>query len=778
MSRLRVAGLTFAAWTIVLFARADVLFVDSGAPGPVHDGSSWATAYTDLQAALAAAISNDEIWVASGTYKPSASDRTVSFALKNGVGVYGGFDGTETLRTERDPAANVTRLSGDIGTAGIVTDNSYHVVTSSAGVTATGILDGFTIAAGRADGAAAADQRGGGIYVSGGSPKLLNVVVQGNFASNRGGGARVESGSPSFSACVFEGNSATGGSSFGISFGGGGLSAGAVGALVIDRCVFRNNTVAESTSAGAIHATNNVTVSNSLFSQNSANGLVFAQDNILLTNCTIAGNSGYGIAFLGGPNNSIANSILYADGVGEIFLGPSSGVSVSYTNVEGGWSGTGNIATNPVFRNTAGGDYRLSAGSPAVDAASNPLATGLSFDLAGNPRHFDDPSTSDTGVGTPPIVDMGAYEFDSFPSVSNPSGQSVCDGGSAGFSVTATGLPPLTFRWRRNSVNLSDGGALSGTATASLSIDPAGTGNAGSYDVVVTDGLARTVTSTAATLTVHPVPSAPAITAPKSVVVGATGVGASVPAHAGSTYAWTLSAGSITSGQGTNQIAFSAAAPGTTMTLSVVENGTGGCASPQAAARVQVDFSDAPPSYLFHDAIVSVALAGITTGCGAGRYCPNDPVTRDAMAVFILRGEHGGTYDPPPAQGDVFSDVTTGTFLAKWMEQFGNEGISSGCGAGSPPPYCPTAAVTRDGMAVFLLRGKHGASFNPPAATGSVFCDVTAGTFLAKWMEQLKTENITSGCGAGACGKPNYCPTNTVTRGEMAAFIKKTFGLP
>jgi hypothetical protein len=148
------------------------------------------------------------------------------------------------------------------------------------------------------------------------------------------------------------------------------------------------------------------------------------------------------------------------------------------------------------------------------------------------------------------------------------------------------------------------------------------------------------------------------------------------------------------------------------------------------------------------------------------------------MAVFILRGEHGAAYTPPPPAGNVFSDVTTGTFLAKWMERFGNEGISTGCGAGSPPPYCPTAAVTRDGMAVFLLRGKHGASFNPPGATGSVFCDVTTGTFLAKWMEELKTEGVTSGCGTGACGKPNYCPGNTVTRGEMAAFIVKTFGLP
>jgi PKD repeat protein len=186
------------------------------------------------------------------------------------------------------------------------------------------------------------------------------------------------------------------------------------------------------------------------------------------------------------------------------------------------------------------------------------------------------------------------------------------------------------------------------------------------------------------------------------------------------------------------------------------------------------DFLDVPLSFLYHNAIEKILRAGITTGCGGGNYCPGLPITRDAMAAFILRGEHGGTYVAPDPTGDFFEDVETTTFLARWMEQFGREGISTGCGTapGGKPNYCPTAAVTRDGMAVFLLRGKHGASFSPPAATGAVFGDVTTSTFLARWMEQLKAENITQGCGGG-----NYCPLGTVTRGEMAPFIVRTFGL-
>jgi streptogramin lyase len=183
------------------------------------------------------------------------------------------------------------------------------------------------------------------------------------------------------------------------------------------------------------------------------------------------------------------------------------------------------------------------------------------------------------------------------------------------------------------------------------------------------------------------------------------------------------------------------------------------------------DFSDVPPAHLFHAAIEKIVRAGITTGCGSGNYCPEDPVNRAAMAIFILRGKHGDPYFPPAvAPPTVFSDVSSSTYLWPWIDQFGREGISTGCGGGN---YCPKDPVTRDGMAVFLLRGKNGSSFQPPAATGTVFGDVTTLTYLAKWMEALKAAGITQGCGAG-----NYCPTGTVKRGEMAAFIRKAFDLP
>jgi hypothetical protein len=74
-------------------------------------------------------------------------------------------------------------------------------------------------------------------------------------------------------------------------------------------------------------------------------------------------------------------------------------------------------------------------------------------------------------------------------------------------------------------------------------------------------------------------------------------------------------------------------------------------------------------------------------------------------------------------------------------------------------------------MAVFLLKAEHGSSYVPPACAG-IYGDVPCPSTFANWIEQLNTENITSGCGGG-----NYCPSANNTRGQMAVFMTKTFGL-
>ena len=466
-------------------AGAVTFFVRAGAAG-ANNGTSWADAYTNLQTALAAAVSGDEVWVAAGTYKPTATtDRTASFAMKNGVGIYGGFAGTETMRSQRNPTVNVTILSGDIGMTPFPLDNSYHVVTADGTVTASGVLDGFTITGGRADSGVDPTDRGGGVYTILGSPSFVRCIFLSNHASNRGGGVRVASGGPSFTDCTFQGNTA--------STAGAGLSAGFVDALTVRRCVFRSNSVGNSTGGGAIEATDNTAVINSVIAQNSPNAVVFFGGGNAFTNSTIASNSGYG-AILFASSTSFVNSILWGNTLGQVFLGPSGGVSISYSDVQGGgFAGTGNINANPLFL-AAPFDLRLGAGSPAVDAGNNAAVPGgTTTDVLGLPRFFDDPAAANTGAGTPPIVDMGAYERIPF-SVSeiSPGPQQVCAGASASFSVTASGLVPISYRWRRNSVDLSDGGTISGSATSTLTINPRASADTGLYSVVVTDGASLT----------------------------------------------------------------------------------------------------------------------------------------------------------------------------------------------------------------------------------------------------------------------------------------------
>ena len=190
---------------------------------------------------------------------------------------------------------------------------------------------------------------------------------------------------------------------------------------------------------------------------------------------------------------------------------------------------------------------------------------------------------------------------------------------------------------------------------------------------------------------------------------------------------------------------------------------------PPACVAGSEMFHDVPASSGFCAWIEELARRGITGGCGGGNYCPNDPVTRQQMAVFLLKGKHGLCYVPPACTPGFFADVACPSTYANWIEALANEGITGGCGGGN---YCPTNPVRRDQMAVFLLKAEHGSSYTPPACTG-VFTDVPCPGTFTNWIEELYHENIAAGCGSG-----NYCPSNPNNRGQMAVFITKTFNLP
>lgn len=190
-------------------AAQTTLYVDWTATG-ANNGSSWADAFSTLQDALTTASQGDEIWVAAGTYYPDEGggqtddDRSATFLLKNGVAIYGGFAGNETVRSQRALKDHTTILSGDVDGDGSSTGNCYHVVTATGGIDATSVLEGFVIEDGNADGENVGGD-GGGLLNDGGSPTILNSRFLGN-AARRGGGAYSRMGSPAFFNVVFSGN--------------------------------------------------------------------------------------------------------------------------------------------------------------------------------------------------------------------------------------------------------------------------------------------------------------------------------------------------------------------------------------------------------------------------------------------------------------------------------------------------------------------------------------------------------------------------------------------
>ncbi|AYQ33527.1 T9SS C-terminal target domain-containing protein [Runella sp. SP2] len=325
------------------------IYVKANASG-VNNGSSWTDAFTSLQDALAAACSGAQIWVASGTYKPTAdasgntapaNARTKTFVMKNGVAIYGGFNGTETELSQRNWRTNATILSGNIGDTGIDTDNSYRVInntfTSGSPLNNTAILDGFIVEKGYANGGFPLNL-GGGMWNAYASPKIQNCVFRNNFAVSGGG--------------VFNDNSSSS----------------------ITNCLFLNNTV---TTAGS----------------GISNG--GGTDMVKVINCTFYGNAGPTTIINERSATSISNSIVWGNG------GGISGGTVTYCTVQGGVSGTGNISSDPRFENAVGGNFRLQQCSPGIDAGTNTNAPANDF--AGNARPFNATGVSNT--------DMGAYEY-------------------------------------------------------------------------------------------------------------------------------------------------------------------------------------------------------------------------------------------------------------------------------------------------------------------------------------------------------------------------------
>jgi subtilisin family serine protease len=241
-----------------------IIYVDADA-NDGGDGMSWSTAFKSLEDALAISV-NDEIWVAEGTYAPDTNDRTEGFALGENTKLYGGFAGTESARSQRDPnlAVNITTLSGDINIPGDANDNSYHVITGNDNV----IVDRFTIKGGNADHSYFPDNDGGG---------MLNFLVAAVTVTD----------------CVFTENS--------VNYVGGGMyNGGTVGETIMSNCKFLENSSKIGSAGGMFNEYGFCIVENCTFIDNDANyyggGMINYYSSPVISNCTFSGNTARYIA--------------------------------------------------------------------------------------------------------------------------------------------------------------------------------------------------------------------------------------------------------------------------------------------------------------------------------------------------------------------------------------------------------------------------------------------------------------------------------------------------
>lgn len=231
-------------YTLVPIARApQITYVKQGGTG---DGSSWSSAAGNLAQEMYAAIDGDQIWIAEGKYKPTSDgDRTVSFLLRTGVSIYGGFAGNESSINERNIDNHQTILTGDLAgdddyyddSIADLAENSLHVVKSPLGTT-NALLDGVTIQGGNANSYSPHD-RGGGLTLEpsaitlnklqiienhalangagmfhgqGSSAVMSNVSFNSNIAGQSGGGMFTAQGSlPDFTNVTFGFNEARSG---------------------------------------------------------------------------------------------------------------------------------------------------------------------------------------------------------------------------------------------------------------------------------------------------------------------------------------------------------------------------------------------------------------------------------------------------------------------------------------------------------------------------------------------------------------------------------------
>ena len=295
---------------------------------------------------------------------------------------------------------------------------------------AVGVISGGVVLAANCSFLAnTASSDGGAVYVRSGAVEMTDCLVVDNAAQMFGGGIFIDDSDlrSTFVGCIIRSN----GGDFG-----GGLFVREAEVAIFNSKLLGN--IAQTWGGGLYTAFSSIDLTNCSLSGNVAgNGgaMYNFQTSPVLTNSTFSANSasqdGGGVFNQLEAHPSITNCVLWGntdsgptDESAQLFNLFMSEPTVNFSCVQGltgDFGGIGNIGDDPLFVDPDGeddipgtedDDLHLLSGSPCIDAADNTaVPKGIDTDLDGNPRFVDDPDTKDTGFGDPPIVDMGAYEF-------------------------------------------------------------------------------------------------------------------------------------------------------------------------------------------------------------------------------------------------------------------------------------------------------------------------------------------------------------------------------
>jgi hypothetical protein len=239
----------------------------------------------------------------------------------------------------------------------------------------------------------------------------------------------------------------------------------------------------------------------------------------------------------------------------------------------------------------------------------------------------------------------------------------------------------------------------------------------------------------------------------------------------------TITSGS--SGSGNGVVAFTVDNNPLTTIRSATITVSGSGASQIFTVAQGIRFADVPLNHTFYSDIGRLSARGVTLGTGVNEqgqpiFSPENQVPRDQMAVFIMRALGVFTPPTPPPGQQTFTDVPTNYWAYAFIEEINSRAIMQGgvgeCGTAGT--FCPGASITREWMAAFLLRAK--GEFNPPTPPSQRFNDVPPSSPFYNFIDRLAVLQITLGC---STNPPLYCPTGTVTRGQMSAFLVRAFNL-